>query len=340
MKIKHIPIIFLAVLFTFLLVPKQEVRAYGECDDYGVMATYDRFTDSCKCLSGYVFGELLGRSYCVSTTQWCSDKYGYSSTYSYLSESCTCSYGSVFANSYGRTQCVSGSSLCSQKHGYNSSFDNSSKSCGCDSGYTFDDSDQCVRKQNNVYFSLKEIDIDTKRAIIKSDYDYQTYVITFGYGCYTNSFKRYVGDKIIVNLGTDYYLDTWDKIVLQDDDEVCDITTREKVSSTFSFDDENEDEDVLTYEELIEYSNYLNNKNTNSFSQESTPPTATTIDSSSSSVKNFKVTPKPSLKEQNSTFEPMVQKESTEPDVVEQSNPTLSRWYRNIFNWVIIAMLL
>ena len=38
----------------------------------------------------------------------------------------------------------------------------------------------------------------------------------------------------VVNLGTDYDLDMWDKIVLQDDNETCDIVSREKVDSMYS----------------------------------------------------------------------------------------------------------
>jgi hypothetical protein len=45
---------------------------------------------------------------------------------------------------------------------------------------------------------------------------------------------RYKGDRIVVNLGTDYYVDTWDKIILFDDNETCDITSVKNISSSYT----------------------------------------------------------------------------------------------------------
>ncbi|MDP1706316.1 MAG: SH3 domain-containing protein [bacterium] len=274
-------IIFLmisAFLFVGAFFMQEKVYAYGDCSEYGFMATYDYLSGGCKCMSGYVFGkDFLGQTTCVSGSSVCYDEYGYGSEYDSLSASCKCSYGYVFGkDSIGQTSCISedqacknqygynakssyggqcecsygyvisggqctyGNTLCHSKHGLYSSYDDLSKSCECDSGYTFNDSNQCVEKQNNVYFTLKELDTDERRAIIKSDYDYRYYLISYNSGCYSSSFRRHLNHQIVVNLGTDFDLDTWDKIVLQDDNEVCDITQVERVDSNTTLEPEEE----------------------------------------------------------------------------------------------------
>ena len=266
------------ILLVGAFVDYRKADAYGECSQYGIMA-YESL-GSCKCMSGYVFkDDIFGNSTCVSGSSVCYDKYGYGSQYDSLSGSCECSYGYVLGkDSIGRTQCISenqacqnqygfnsrstfggkcecsygyvfnnsnqceyGNTVCSRKHGIYASYDSLSNSCECDSGYTLDDDNQCVKKQNNVYFTVKELDTDNKQAIIKSDYDFSYYLITYNSGCYASSFRRYLNHQIVVNLGTDFYLDTWDKIVLQDDDETCDITRKEKVDSSFSLEPEEEE---------------------------------------------------------------------------------------------------
>jgi hypothetical protein len=258
-------IICLLLIFSFFTNDKI-ANAYGECDDYGVMAMYSSYNNKCTCMSGYSFGtDFMGRTSCISDTQLCTDKYGYNATsdfsgnckcrygyalgkdsigrtqcvsldsmcydqlgyssrYDSLSDSCKCSYGYIIRGG----KCVSGTSYCSSTHGLYSSYNNSDNKCECDSGYTLDDANQCVKKQNNVYFTVKELDTDEKTAIIKSDYDYKYYLISYGSGCYSSSFNRYLNHKIVINLGTDFDLDTWDKIVLQDDNETCNITRKER----------------------------------------------------------------------------------------------------------------
>ena len=268
------------LLFAGAFFTQEKAYAYGECSEYGIWATYDYLSGGCKCMSGYVFGkDFLGQTTCVSGDSVCHDKYGYNSRYDSLSSSCECSYGYVFGkDSIGRTQCVSPDSICTDQLGYNarynslydkcecrsgyvisggrctdgdtvchakhglySSYDDLSNSCECDSGYTFNDSNQCVEKQNNVYFTLKELDTDERKAIIKSDYDYRYYLISYNSGCCSSSFRRYLNHQIVVNLGTDFDLDTWDKIVLQDDNEVCDITRVERADSGTTLEPEEEE---------------------------------------------------------------------------------------------------
>jgi hypothetical protein len=256
--------------------------AYGSCTQYGIFAMYDILTDSCKCMSGYVFQDNYFGTSCVSASSVCRDKLGYGAQYSSLYDRCECSSGYVLGTDLiGRTQCITedqacknqlgsnarstyggkcqcsygyvidggrctdGDWVCSEKHGLYSSYDAASNACECDSGYTFDEDSQCVEKQNNVYFTLKELDTDDRRAIIRSDYDYRYYLISYGSGCYSSSFRRYLGHQIVVNLGTDFDLDVWDRIVLQDDDEVCDITHVERADSETTLAPSNEESDGL-----------------------------------------------------------------------------------------------
>jgi len=234
-----------------------KICSYGDCSQYGFMAYFDILTNSCKCWSGYIFDyDFLGRLQCVLGDTVCHNKYGYNSRYDSLSNSCECSYGYVMSGGqctsrdkictdtlgynsrynvltdncecdYGYVidggRCQYAQTVCHTKHGIYSRYNSLTKKCECESGYTMDDSSQCVKKQNNVYFTLKELDTDSKRAIIKSDYDYRYYLVEYNSGCYSSSFKRYLNHQIVVNLGTDFNVDFWDRIVLQNDNETCEI---------------------------------------------------------------------------------------------------------------------
>jgi len=268
---KTLALIFFSTLVFSSVFFVQKTQAFGECSEYGYAARYDSLSHSCECMSGYV----MGRNGCVMADSMCHDKYGYNSRYDSLSDTCECSYGYVLGkDSIGRTQCVSensmctdqlgfnsrynslsdkcecssgyvidngtcksGNTVCDSEHGLYSSYNSLSKKCECDYGYTFDDSDQCVKKQNNVYFTIKELDTYNKQAIVKSDYDYRYSLISYNAGCY--SINRYLNRQIVVNLGTDFSLDSWDKIVLQDDDENCDVTrvSRADVNTTLESED-------------------------------------------------------------------------------------------------------
>ena len=58
---KNILIIVLLLVSFFIFNKKTE--AYGECSQYGYMATYDGL-GSCKCMSGYAFGkDILGKTF-------------------------------------------------------------------------------------------------------------------------------------------------------------------------------------------------------------------------------------------------------------------------------------
>jgi len=355
-------IIFLALIFAFfvsIFFINKEVSAYGECDQYGLMAIYDGF-NSCKCMSGYSFGkDFMGQTSCISDYQLCKDKYGYNAT-SNFSGGCKCNYGYAFGkDSLGRSKCVSLDSICEEDLGYNSSYNSlydkcecsygyiirggtcvsgdsycrsehgiysdyntSSSKCECDYGYTFGDDGQCVEKQNNVYFILKELDTDNKKAIIKSEYDYSYYSITYNSGCYATSFKRYLNHQIVVNLGTDFSLDTWDKIVLQDDDEVCDITRKEKVDYSFSLEEE-EDSSGLTLEQLIAI-NELNKENTITTSINTPQKPKISSDKTDTQIK----------KEENKIPETIKTEQKDEvTTVVSPESVKKIKWYKKIINW-------
>ena len=352
LKNNLITIVFsLLIIFLGLSVSSQ-TQAYSlGCSEYGM--AYEDYSGYCKCMSGYVMGESLGNPYCVSGSSVCYDKYGFGSRYDSLSGSCECSYGYVLGkDSIGRTQCISetdacqnqygynarstyggkcecsygyvfndsnkceyGNTVCSRKHGIYASYDSLSNACECDNGYTLDDSNQCVKKQNNVYFTVKELDTDNKQAVIKSDYDFSYYLITYNSGCYASSFRRYLNSKIVVNLGTDFYLDTWDKIVLQDDDETCDITRREKVNSSTT----------LVEEEEIFY-----------------VPSPAPVIVSPPKVNNIpapKIEQKPVINEKKKVEKKAQTSEvvkAEQEDIASQINPEpvkKLKWWQKIFNW-------
>lgn len=208
----------------------QCVSADSVCHDkLGIMSRYNSLSDSCECSMGYVFGEdSIGRTQCISETQACQNQLGYHSTA--FAGQCKCTSGYVIdTNMLGQKQCTDGDQVCHRDHGYNSSYNSFSNKCECDDDYTFDDNNQCVEKQHNVYFKLLDINPeDDKELLIKSDYDYSKYIVKVGIGCYGSTIERYRGKNLVVNLGTDYYVDTYDTVVLQDDDQVCSIVSREK----------------------------------------------------------------------------------------------------------------
>lgn len=362
---KKIIVTLLLVISFFTL--NKTVQAFGECDQYGPMAIYDGFS-SCKCMSGYVFGkDYSGNTSCVSASQACKDQYGYNATSDYTTNQCKCNYGYSFGkNSLGKTQCISddqmckddlgygarynslydscecgygdiiingkctnASNYCSTKYGMYSDYDSSSKKCGCDDGYTLSDSNQCVKKQNNVYFTLKELDTDNKLAVIKSDYDYGYYSIRYNTGCYSSSFKRYLNHQIVVNLGTDYYLDTWDKIVLQDDDETCDIVARQKVDSSYTLSSEKED-DSLSYAQIVE----LNRIIAESSSVKTTvkapekPKQVPKIEKAPETQKGLVATNANGI-----GLEPVTITESAPEAPIKPTEEKKVKWYSKIFSW-------
>ena len=284
---KIINLIFLLVVFVFVLILGAKAHAFYDCSSYGFYA-YSDGLGYCKCMSGYVWGtDYFGNRVCVSGDSKCIEQYGIMSTYDSFSGKCECSYGYLFGtDSIGRTQCISDDSFCrnklgynskyniltdscecnygyelsyktfgsgyeckscSMKYGFHSSYDSLLKKCECDNGYTLKDG-ECVEKHNSAYFKLKEVNADNREAIIKSDYTGSCYHISYGIGCFSSSIKRYVNNDIVVNMGTDFYVDAWDWLVLQNDNEECNLTRVSGVNCNYSLE---EDSDLSTYNYFI-----------------------------------------------------------------------------------------
>jgi len=106
-------------------------------DKYGYNSTNDYLSDNCKCTSGYIFGkDVLGNTACVSADQSCKDEYGVMARYNILYNKCECFVGYVFGQDIiGRTQCISEDNWCQNKYGYNSKYNSLSNKCECKSGY-------------------------------------------------------------------------------------------------------------------------------------------------------------------------------------------------------------
>jgi|GEM_PF-6218870 len=204
-------------------------------NNFGYGATYDYLSNACKCQSGYKTDtDISGNQTCIDGNTYCHNNFGYNSQYDYLKDSCKCKSGYVTTTSSSGTQtCEDGLTYCMEQHGSHASYDSLSNSCSCNKNYTFNTNGQCVEKENNVYFYLKEIDSDQNEAIIE-DEDFNNYLVKYDYGCLDNSIESYLDNNIIVDLGTDFNLDISDKIILPNEDETCDILSEKYVSSTFS----------------------------------------------------------------------------------------------------------
>jgi hypothetical protein len=212
---------------------RDSIGREGQCiscsETLGSYSRYDSISGTCECYDGYVLGkDSIGRIRCVSLDSKCADRLGYDAKYDLVSGMCNCRSGYMIKDG----KCTYGSTWCHLNQGYYSTYNESKKACECLIGYTLDSSHKCAEKQNNVYFLLKEVDTGDKSAIIVSDYDHRYYLITYGIGCYGSSFERYLGKKLVINLGTDYSVDVSDKIVLQADDETCSIMSKEAASSS------------------------------------------------------------------------------------------------------------
>lgn len=261
----------------------QCVSADSICsDEYGPMSQYDSYSGNCECSYGYVLGkDSIGRTRCISENESCQNKYGYNSRSTY-GGGCECSYGYVLGkNMFGETecidedqmcrdeygynssasygggcecntgyviddgQCVNGDQVCRSEHGYYSSYNDSTNRCECDEDYTFNHVYECVEKQNNVYFKLLDVNFGESKILIKSEYDYRNYIVRYGIGCFDSAISSYLGSNLVVNLGTDFDVDMFDTIVLQNHSQTCSIMSRE-VTYDDSFPEEVE-EDIYYY---------------------------------------------------------------------------------------------
>lgn len=228
--------IFILPLIWLFLYSKGE--AYWACSSYW-FAVIETNT-WCTCLSWYGFStDIFWKTTCVSMDTLCSNKYWYRSSYDSVEDSCKCWYWYIFWKSLlWDVQCVEWNTHCRKELWYNSSYNTSKNSCLCDEWYTIKDG-KCVEKQNNVYSLLLELNTESREAKISFDtdgddrFDDDFYYIKYSW-CYSSDMKRYLWELLVVNLGTDLYLDAWDKLVLQNEWYDCDVTSRKKVSSEFT----------------------------------------------------------------------------------------------------------
>lgn len=251
------------------------------CSHLGLLARSNG-DGTCSCSTGYSFGKnLLGDTKCISNTEVCQNKYGYSAQYNSLTDSCECGYGEVFQEkSYGSgLECVS----CTSKYGYNAEYNSYTEKCQCKDGYTAKDKkyglgQECVEIENTAYYTLKELDDSNYQAIIESEYNGNSYLITYSWaGCPSYFLDNYLDGRIEVNLGTNLYIEAYDKLVLQNHDQSCSINSVEEVTSDYSFKTNNTNEGTLSREGVQELLDYIQNYSKNI---PTTPQCLDTINSS------------------------------------------------------------
>jgi len=191
------------------------------------MAQYDSLSNSCKCIIWYTIYNWQ----CVSKDNACKYTYWYSSKNTYWTDNCECIFWYTWGKDvYWNKKCVNWDSFCITNFGINSQYDNLSDSCKCKNWYIVENN-TCVEKENNVYFWLLDFNYSNKEAIIYDIYNKVYYYVKYNLGCI--SFKKYIWKNIVINLWKDLFLNIFDKIVLQDDNETCDIIFKKQVNKNY-----------------------------------------------------------------------------------------------------------
>lgn len=193
---------------------------------YGFWAK-DNYNWTCSCRDWYVWWtDFLWNKKCVDADQSCRDQYWYWAEDAWWWY-CKCSSSYTWSTDIlGNKECVT----CTIKYWIYAKYNFLTSSCECKDWYTLGDNGKCVEKQNNVYFFLKEL--DNNEAIIYNNYNKLTYLISYWAWCI--SMRKYENKLIVINLWTDFTLDTRDTIVLPDDDQTCSITSKELVDDTYT----------------------------------------------------------------------------------------------------------
>ncbi|MEI7498042.1 MAG: SH3 domain-containing protein [Candidatus Falkowbacteria bacterium] len=202
---------------------------------YGTNSLYDSYSNSCKCTAGFVFQkDAVGNLSCaIDGNTACINNYGINSQYDYASGKCTCANGFIFSyDSYKNLKCLSVNDVCHSTFDVNSSYSPLSSKCECNNGYILlNQSNQCIKKYD---FKLLELDTNKKNAIIQNTYDYSNYLIEYGLGCNDGSFQLYKNRLIALILNLDSFISKGDKIVLQNDNQTCEINSVGKVPAGYS----------------------------------------------------------------------------------------------------------
>lgn len=207
-------------------------------DKYGYGATYDYLKDSCKCRLWYVFSDsIYWGQQCVIGSTVCYNKYWYGSEYNSLDSTCGCSTWYMWGTDILWSEtCVYWATECRQKYGQYAEFNSYDKSCECKSGYIFDDTTkQCREKSNSAYFLLEEYDDDDNKAIVYSSYTSKRYLLELRYTMSLYRAEDFIWKNIVINMGTDFSVDRWDKFVLNNETRTTDIAV--DITSVESIDD-------------------------------------------------------------------------------------------------------
>lgn len=195
-------------------------------DLYGIWAK-DNYNWTCSCRDWYTWWvDVLWNKKCIDADQSCRDDFWRwaESAWWWM---CKCSSSYTWSTDiFWDKQCVT----CTTKYWLHSSYDYLLSSCTCDKWYTLWKDGQCVEKQNNVYFLLKDLDTDNNQIIIYANY--KTYLVDYWLGCL--SIWKYENKLLVVNLWTDFTLDRRDTIVLPNDDQTCSITSKELVDDSYT----------------------------------------------------------------------------------------------------------
>ncbi|MFA5916964.1 MAG: hypothetical protein WC850_01865 [Candidatus Gracilibacteria bacterium] len=111
------------------------------------------------------------------------------------------------------------------------------KTCGYKEGYIFKDG-KCVEKANSTYFYLSEFNEDKNKVIVISYYDKKNYLLNLKYTSSLYKVENFIGKSIVINMGTDFSIDKYDKFILNNQDTttdiVIDILSVEKVDNDYT----------------------------------------------------------------------------------------------------------
>lgn len=213
---KNLLIVIISAWILFFGVWNTEAYyEYSSCATQYWTFSISSWVGMCWCMSWYSFWkDMFWDKKCISNDQLCSDEFGHGAKAN-ANGTCSCKYWYKWNSSW--TSCeVPYCPLFSN-------FNDTIKSCECMSWYTMNNLGTCEEKKYSKYVYIKELDT-LNRKLILSEKIWEKYYyseIDYWYGCY--SINRYLNKLAVVNTWNNYSIDKWDKIVLQDDQETCDI---------------------------------------------------------------------------------------------------------------------
>lgn len=295
--------IFLWIILSFIFSTNQTLWYW--CSEYWTFA-YESSPWYCSCMSWYKMDNLLWNKYCVSNATYCYDNYWFNSKYSYSQNTCVCrdwyypwtntfwdttcikepscsdTYGLMAFENLNWTcscrswyvfwkdvlwnkSCVNWNNFCTDTQGLYSSYSYISKTCECDNWYTLKDW-KCEEKHNSAYFYLSEYDDNEYKALVISYTTKNKYLLELKYTSWLYKAESFVWKDIVINMWTDFYIDKYDKFILNNQakttDIVSDILYIEQVDNSYTL-SENGDSDINTVynsEDTMSYRDVQMNK--------------------------------------------------------------------------------